>query len=166
MFWEYEMKRHLGAENTTRANPVLIRDMYLEYFLPRATDQRDDWNNASKDVIYLNRAPTDEEKSKTVPEAKKSDIERIAHASPEGCRAACKAKADCFQFSYVPEGKCSLGKSFKIGYPTGRDEDAAKRVTSGWLTERIKAWVEEQGECEAKWPEVKGKKGSFFGLLD
>lgn len=165
LFWEYEMKRHLSAKNTSGPNPVLIRDMYLEYFVPRATDARDDWNNGSRDVIYLDRAPTEEEKSITVPDAKKSDVERIAHASPEGCRAACKATPGCFQFSFLHEGKCSLGKSFKIGYPAAAQEDGAKRTTSGWLTERIRGWVEEQGECEAQWPEVKTGHG-IFGFLD
>lgn len=164
LFWEYEMKRHLAAENTSEPHPVLIRDMYLEYFLPRATDARDDWNNASKDVLLLGRAPTEDEKGIAVPDAKKSDIERVAHASFEGCRAACKATASCFQFSFVGEGKCALGKSFKIGYPTGKEKDEAKRTRSGWLTERIKGWVEEQGECEPEWPEVRADKG-FFGFL-
>ncbi|KAL2105712.1 hypothetical protein VUR80DRAFT_7009 [Thermomyces stellatus] len=165
LFWEFEVRRHLSAENTAAPNPVLIRDMYVEYFLPRAADSRDDWNNVSKDVIYLNRTATEDEEGAAVPEAKKkSDIEKAAHVSPENCRAACEAMADCFQYSYVHEGKCSLGKSFKIGYPASPAKEPAKRTTSGWLTERIKSWVEEQGECEAEWPAV-GKRKGLFGIF-
>lgn len=172
LFWEFEMKRHLSAADTSQPNPVLIRDMYVEYFVPRATDQRDDWNNVSKDVIYLNRTATDEEAGRAVPDEKKTDFEKVAHESPDKCRAACKAMPDCFQFSYVYEGKCSLGKSFKIGYPASPAKEPTEKITSGWLTERITSWVEEQGECEASWPKVKGSEadkdggGGLLGLFN
>lgn len=165
LFWEFEVKRQLAGENTTQPNPVLIRDMYVEYFLPRATDSRDDWNNVSKDVTLLNRAPTREERDTAVPDEEKSDVEAVAHTSFEKCRAACKAMPECFQFSFVKEEKCALSKSFKIGYPASRAEDPEKKTTSGWLTERIKMWIEKQGECEAKWPEV-AKHGGLFGFFD
>lgn len=165
LFWEFEVKRQLAGPNTTQPNPVLIRDMYVEYFLPRATDSRDDWNNVSKDVIYLNRTATEDEGAAVPDDKKKTDVEKAAHASLEDCRAACEAMADCFQFSYVYEGKCSLSKSFKIGYPASPAEEPAKRTTSVWLTDRIKAWIEEEGECEPKWPDV-GKRGGLLGFLD
>lgn len=164
LFWEFEMQRHLGSNNASQQGPVLLRDMYTEYFLPRMTDLRDDWNNVSKDVVYLGREPNDDEKGKAVPEEKKSEVGKKAHASVEDCRAACEEMPECFQYQFAHEGKCSLSKSFKIGYPAKRDEDVAKRQTSGWLTGRIAAWVEEQGECaEAKWPEIKSKGFLSFG---
>ena len=165
LFWEFEVRRQLAGPSPSEPNPVLIRDMYVEYFLPRATASRDDWNNVSKDVIYLSRTPTEDEESAAVPDAKKkSEVERAAHTSPEGCRAACEAMPECYQYSFVHEGKCSLGKSFKIGYPASSAADEpAKRTTSGWLTERIETWVADQGECEARWPDV-GKP--WEGLFD
>ncbi|SPN98442.1 uncharacterized protein DNG_01486 [Cephalotrichum gorgonifer] len=156
-FWEFEMKRYLSTNPSPDAkpNPVLLKDMYKEYFLPRLTSQREDWNNISEDIIYLGREPTDDEKNRVVPENKQTDVEKVAHASIENCRAACEANPECYQYSYWGEGKCNLSNSFKIGYPAKHEEEVTKRQTAGWLEDRIKAWVEEQGECEeAKWPDT------------
>lgn len=160
VFWEFEMRRYLESANTgsdaQQPSPILLRDMYLEYALPRLSNARDDWNNVSQDVIYLNGTATEGEQKKVVPVAKQSQVEKAAHASPDGCRTACENMRDCFQYSYFYEGKCILSKSFKIGYPTKHEEELVKRQTSGWLLDRIEAWVEKQGECKGpKWPNAK-----------
>jgi hypothetical protein len=158
LFWEFEIKRYLessSSSNNVAPRPVLLRDMYVEYMLPRLSDTRDDWNNVSEDLIYLNRTPREDEAEHVVPVGKQNVFERVAHESPDACRTACENTQDCFQYSYFYEGKCVLGRSFKIGYPTKHEEELAKRQTSGWMVDRIKAWVEKQGECKTvKWPET------------
>ncbi|KAH8886006.1 hypothetical protein GQ53DRAFT_750838 [Thozetella sp. PMI_491] len=157
LFWEYEMNRHLEIAEKTSAvvSPVLLRDMYFQYFAPRVSDVRDDWDNISGDVLYLAGRPSDGEKSKVVPERKRKDYEKVAHHSVENCRTACEKMPDCFQYLFKPDEFCKLGKSFRIGYPMAPEKDPAKRHTAGWLRERIQAWVDAQGECEsAIWPTI------------
>ncbi|PKS13162.1 hypothetical protein jhhlp_000505 [Lomentospora prolificans] len=170
LFWEFEVKWYLKhkSSSSTEVKPVLLRDMYLEYFLPKADDQREDWNNISEDFIYLTRAPTDDEKGRMVPDDKQSKFERLAPTSLENCKLACEKKSECFQYAYWGDGKCALSKSFKIGYPTNHEEDPARRQTAGWLIDRIKTWVAKQGGCSnPTWPNTEGgnRKKSFFGGL-
>jgi hypothetical protein len=159
LFWEFETKTYLDrAAAGEDPAPITIRDMYFEYFLPRTTDLRENWNNVSDDIIYIppNRKPQAREKHKLVPARRQKDWEKVAHTSLENCRTACEKTPTCFQFTYYYEETCWLSKSFKIGYPTQHSVDRRENKVSGWLTERIKEWVDEQGECtKLIWPQVK-----------
>jgi hypothetical protein len=162
LFWEFEAKTYLrrqaaaaasaepGSREQTPPLPITLRDMYHEYFVPRATSRRDDWDNISVDIKF-------EESGSVGGRFKALGLEgwqKRAHESADGCRTACEKTAECFQYSFR-RGACGLSRSFKIGYPTRPEADPSKRQTSGWLRERIEAWVESQGECAKPiWPEI------------
>ena len=158
LFWEFETKTYLKRKAGGEPTPVTIRDMYFQYFEPRTAEHREDWNNVSDDIIFINpnRKAQEHEKPKLIPANKQQDWQKVAHKSFSNCRTACEKTPECFQFVYYNSETCCLSKSFKIGYPTSRPEDVKKREASGWLTDRIKEWVEKQGECTALiWPSVK-----------
>jgi len=70
------------------------------------------------------------------------DSKRI---SLSDCRAHCEARDNCVQYNLGPLG-CSLSTEFKMG-------QLRFDVSSGWITERVNALVEDMGTCtgQSKW---------------
>lgn len=163
-FWEFEARTHLRAPASRPGEPprpILLRDMYHEFFRPRASAVREDWTNISDDRVYETPKLDGEggERAAQEQREKLAEWEKVAHMSLENCRRACEKTSDCFQYLYYHEQKCGISRSFKIGYPLKHEEELSKRQTSGWLLDRIDKWVAKQGECtNIIWPDVGPKK--------
>ena len=155
IFWDFESRHYQKVETRRPLRPILLRDMYLEYFVPLMTDSLDNWDNLAADKVYDNR--TEPEKGwNPLAKGRDREWETQAFASAAQCRTACEKTKECFQYTFHHDGRCGLGKAFRIGYPLNPNEgDQAKRQTSGWLTGRIKAWADAQGACDkVLWPKV------------
>lgn len=69
-------------------------------------------------------------------------MEGTEMATMEECRDFCEYNEGCKLFSIGPFG-CSLSYEVKLGQP--RDD-----VRSGWLTDRIHEWMDDQAVCDDK----------------
>ncbi|KAI1214372.1 glycosyltransferase family 31 protein [Annulohypoxylon truncatum] len=158
-FWKFE-KQFYESQGAPQAT-IRFRDIYHEFVEPKLKPRRDDWDNMSEDVVYLdpNRGdtflPWQREKDrlkKLQHQLHVPSIEMNAYKSFEDCRKLCKTVNDCFQFSYHA-GACIYNKSFRLGKPTMKAGNRDDKWISGWDVERIQAWVEEQGQCDDPvWP--------------
>ncbi|KAI0865527.1 hypothetical protein F4860DRAFT_510066 [Xylaria cubensis] len=101
-------------QNWYQANNTLIRhkDVFFNYVLPRITDEHDDWDNHS-------------------------DKEEETASSFAACRNACKSNPACMQFS-VSGYTCKTSTALRLG----RKASAAEQVRSGWMVDRIDAFIE------------------------
>ncbi len=152
-FWDFERRR---LPNATQ--PLLLKDVFVEFVYPKLQAKREDWDNLSDDVFYLDRNATDRtwEGSKldrVKDPADMNALEKQAHLSFEHCKAACASLDErCFQFRYTDK-TCSMSRAFKMGRPVKKDAEKEKRMVSGWDMEKISQWIDKQGECgEIKWP--------------
>ena len=129
---------------------------------------RSAWDNLSTDMIITMSGVNNDPAANFPPGI------ADGHNSVEACRNACTEDQSCLQFSWV-QGECRLSRVVKFGRP---DDDSAKdgegkgEMTSGWLTERIKAWME-VNECRdgprwilAKEDEVKEEEKGDEGDKD
>ncbi|KAK4120674.1 glycosyltransferase family 31 protein [Parathielavia appendiculata] len=182
-FWQFE-RRHLlqstttiithqhGQSTKTRSppppsppppRPLLMKDIYTAYVAPYLNASRDDWDNLADNRFYLDPARNSSWEDWKLQRSKKpaelNEHERMAHLSFEHCRAACKSLGgdECFRFRYE-DGACSIGDAFVLGKPVKKPDGEMVGVKSGWMVERIQAWIQRQGaSCDkVKWPEVKG----------
>jgi hypothetical protein len=146
-FWEAQQ-----ASGTFR--PLLTKDIYADFLGPRLLDKREDWDNLSDGKFYLD--PKGEHEQWQLERAKKDDlsaVEKVAYESFENCSKMCDEVEECLQFLYH-EGKCAYHWEFALGKPN-KQEDEAKRWTSGWKTEKIRKWVQDHQECEKmEWPQI------------
>ncbi|KAH8649130.1 hypothetical protein BX600DRAFT_517523 [Xylariales sp. PMI_506] len=97
-------------------------DVFRNLVLPKIAPVRESWNNLS----------ADEESSKK---------------SIEACRQACRSQSTCIQFSYE-EGTqtCKVSTVLKLGHA-----ETKKRVTSGWMMDRIEAFAAEmESQCHGQ----------------
>ncbi|GJN74520.1 hypothetical protein PLICBS_008611 [Purpureocillium lilacinum] len=128
--------------------PLRIKDLYHEFVEDQLVVSRNDWNNLSDDVFYLNKsasAYSDWELGR----AKKGDLtalEAVAHRSFEDCRKACDGASDCLQYRFW-NGICSFSKTIKHGNPTKLEKEVWWRFKSGWNLKRIKEWVTAHDTC-------------------
>lgn len=159
-FWEYERDFFQPRDNTrslTTQRTLLLKDIYTHYFAPKMQATREDWDNLSDDVLYIDRESGRKWDTFELERAKKgpmSQVERKAHKSFEDCRAMCEAVESCFQFLYQ-DGLCAASLSFKLGKPNRSEQSPAKRWRSGWIVPKINRWIERQGECKKPtWPSV------------
>lgn len=146
--------------------PVLrFLDIYHEFVAPKLAPRRDDWDNLSQDVLYLDPAKKQQQQhypswqearaKKTNNNIQVSAVEKNAHRSFEDCARLCDATNDCFQFSYH-DGACAYHRSFRLGKPAKKSDRGEQQWTSGWNVERIRAWIGEQKPCgEPAWPLAK-----------
>ncbi|KAI0449309.1 hypothetical protein F5B21DRAFT_52137 [Xylaria acuta] len=97
-----------------QANNTLIRhkDVFYKYVLPRLTDERDDWDNHS-------------------------DKDEETASSFAACRNACKSDPACMQFS-VSGYTCKTSTALRLGHKAS----AAEQVKSGWMVDRVDAFIE------------------------
>lgn len=152
-FWDYEMRRY-ATESLSDPPPLRIKDIYHEFLAPKLTDLREDWDNLSDDVTYLNRDGFVPEwrlsRSKNIDDM--NEAEKLAHLSMEHCARACESLHDCFQYKYQ-YGECKTSWSFKLGHPVKLETEASHRPMSGWDIKKINKWIKEQGECgQVEWP--------------
>ncbi|KAI5928180.1 hypothetical protein F4810DRAFT_647354 [Camillea tinctor] len=156
-FWEFERQfYHKRSFSLTRQRPLLFRDIYEEFLAPKIQLKRQDWDNLSNDVRYFDFEADHTESQ--ISRAKQNDFspyERDAHKSFEHCRKMCSEVEDCFQFSYHNE-TCTYHKGFLLGKPRKKADKESERWVSGWAVDKIRAWIQEQGQCEEDpvWPKI------------
>jgi hypothetical protein len=165
--WTFDQKRGFDAE------PMRFKTLFHEFLEPYLQTRRDDWDNLSSDLWYLNATAAEEQRAKE--EAKSedandglhfddseidrsksknwrlSDEEEVAYVNVESCEKACETMSDCMQWKYR-SGLCMLDKRASLGRPLV-ENDNAKKFTSGWMVDRIKEWANKE-ECKGsvKWP--------------
>ena len=128
--WEFEQRwiRNSTAPRSRfwqRRKTVLYHsDTFLRYVMPNLTSERADWSNSSPELIPNSRGLT-----------------------AADCRASCEAKTSpanetCVQYALSEIG-CSLSSDVKMG-------KAAKGVRSGWIMDRVEAWLDGLEECGSR----------------
>ncbi|KAI1812641.1 glycosyltransferase family 31 protein [Poronia punctata] len=160
--WQYEQTR-----KTDRI--LMIRDLYESLIAHKIQKTREDWDNGSDDVCYLNPDPEAQERAdgqardRQKKEDEMSEIEKQAWKSPQDCEKVCEyelTEADagdeekqlgrnCFQYRWHDE-VCCTSRSFKFGQPKPEptDDDTKTRWTSGWYIKGISDWINAMGECK------------------
>ncbi|KAI0414351.1 hypothetical protein F5X98DRAFT_349337 [Xylaria grammica] len=164
--WQFEQTR-----KTDRV--LMIKDLYDSLIAPKMQKARENWDNGSDDVCYINLDPDAQERAdghsrgRQRKEEEMSEIEKEAWKSPENCAKVCESELsaedsddkekrlnrNCFQYRWHDE-VCCTSKSFKFGEPKAKpaDDDSKARWTSGWYMEGIKDWIDAMGECtEPAW---------------
>ncbi|KAI1170449.1 hypothetical protein F4777DRAFT_118614 [Nemania sp. FL0916] len=157
-------------EQTRKTNRVLlIRDLYDSLIAPRMQDIRENWDNGSDDVCYINPDPDAQERADgrerdhQKKEEERSEVEKEAWKSPEKCAKVCESvisaehaddkekqrSRECFQYRWHDE-VCCTSKSFKMGEPKPKasDDDPKAKWTSGWYMKGIQDWIDAMGECK------------------
>jgi len=150
----------------------MIRDLYESLIAPKMQKTREDWDNGSDDVCYINPDPEAQERAdgqardRQKKEEEMSEIEKEAWKSPRQCERVCESEdpessddkdkqlgRTCFQYRWHDE-VCCTSKSFKLGQPKPEptDDNSKTRWTSGWYMKGIHDWIEAMGECkEPEW---------------
>ncbi|KAH8668754.1 hypothetical protein BX600DRAFT_510819 [Xylariales sp. PMI_506] len=90
------------------------KDVFKQYVLPQLAEERPNWDNLA-------------------------DIVAMEHATAEGCRAICEYQPDCVQWSLTGH-TCKLGGIIKLG----RTKPETSRMTSGWMMDRVQAFMDSQ----------------------
>lgn len=152
--WEFEkewINKTWDAEDPG-AVPYLYSDAFEHFVQPNIADVKEDWNNYSGDKIFTKPKEdhvkeehdwdgrNDDEKKELW--ASLSKLQKRSVKSIELCRAACEDDEKCVQFSWHP-GTCKLNHTIRLGHNT----DPKDEYTSGWMLDRVDAFIEEMGEC-------------------
>ncbi|KAF3765667.1 family 31 glycosyltransferase [Cryphonectria parasitica EP155] len=154
-FWDFERKRY-----RTNHKPLVFSEVYDEFISSKLRDVREDWDNASDGWFYIDTESKDHAWEdwrirKAKKEDEKTELGKAAHASWEGCRAACLEHDDCFQFMWHNEC-CAMHADFKLGKPVKKEDKEKQRYISGWDVDKVKSWIAEKGDCgdRVEWPDV------------
>lgn len=153
-FWEFERKRY-----RTNQKPLIFREVYDEFIGNKIQPLRVDWDNAADDWFLIDFDRTDYmwepwRLGRATKNEHKTEAEKTAHISWENCRAACLEHEYCYMFNWHNQC-CSMHRSWKLGKPVKKEEDENMRTISGWNMDKIKAWIEQLGQCgdRVEWPE-------------
>lgn len=141
--WAFEKQRLF-------AGPVRIRDLYRKFVAPRLEATRDDWDNLSDDFFYLNTSASaySEWELERVKPGELTKREAVAHRSFDDCRRACQSDKSCMQYRFW-NGICSVSRSIRHGKPAKKEEDKWWEYRSGWMVDRIQAWIRANDDCGA-----------------
>lgn len=162
-FWEFERRWYNEKSHGNTGRPLLIKDIYHHFVDSKLQPRRDDWDNQSDDRFYVDLNDTTREwedwrKQRMKNQGKYNELEKKAHLSFDDCAAACKSLGidECFQYKFQA-GICSISKAFRLGKPVKPESgDNKKRSISGWDVDKIRQWVEKQGDCKrVLWPDIK-----------
>lgn len=128
--WDFEqewIKSHLNSSASSKgwfwedySDVLHHRDVFKNYIWPNLTAETPEWNNLSPDRIPDSEGKTFEE-----------------------CRKLCKANGDCVQFNLSHDGCWISTKDVMLGQPWGN-------VKSGWMVERIEAWMKRLDKCSGR----------------
>jgi hypothetical protein len=99
-------------------HPLLYKDVFREYILPRLRPARQGWDNLSEDFVG-------------------------GISTFEECESVCRTNSSCLQFSFV-EKKCRISSKVRLG---SRNNEKVGQGRSGWLLDRIKHALDEMAEC-------------------
>lgn len=141
---------HAFERGRNFSSPLRIKDLFHRFVRPHLMARRDDWDNLSDHVFYLNKSAyhySDYERGKAK-EGDLSALELLAHQSFDDCRRACYSLDDCLQFRFY-HGICSTSHSIKHGHPTKEEPDRHWQYLSGWNMKRINDWVAAREDCGA-----------------
>ncbi|KAH7026198.1 family 31 glycosyltransferase [Microdochium trichocladiopsis] len=166
--WLYE-KTRISNE------PILIRDLYEGLVAPKMVEMRQDWDNLSDDVCYVNPDPEAQkaaegyQRDRQKKPGELNSVEKEAWKSWENCAKVCahgdneksndlsevslakKRNRECFQYRWNKE-VCCVSKSFKLGEPKEKSDKTKDRWMSGWYLKGINDWIQATGECkEPRW---------------
>ncbi|OTB16748.1 glycosyltransferase family 31 protein [Daldinia sp. EC12] len=152
--WQFEQTRKTDV--STRV--LLIRDLYDGLIRPKMQVSRENWDNLSDDVCYLNPDPEAQQRADghSRDRQKKgedmNDIEKEAWKSWENCAKVCESQdrnRSCFQYRWHDE-VCCTAKSFKLGAPKMPPDngDSKAKWVSGWHLKGINDWIDAMGECK------------------
>lgn len=68
----------------------------------------------------------------------------------ETCRSICETVPSCMQWLWTATGDCKIANVVRLGSrPTAQDD--VMKYTSGWMTERVAAFVDKMGQCKMDW---------------
>lgn len=165
--WDFEQRRlanHSGPVSTLP--PLLIKDLYYEYFQPKLVQKLEDWDNMYDDYLnnvwyYLDKDDKNHDwenfhDQKYIWHMKDknqlNDLEKKAHKSFDDCRKACESLDECLQFRWQDDA-CAMSKNFRLGNPMRKEDEPSKRWMSGWDVEKINKWIDAQDECVPSFPE-------------
>ena len=124
--------------------PYVMKDVFNHFVQPHLTEELEDWNNLSQDIVYEKTSADEDESWRST-----SDDHQKAIHDPEACQFACKENDQCLQWSYQPSpGKCSLGKVIRFGKRVDSDEFGFK---SGWMLDRIDAFKSKMEPVQPNW---------------
>lgn len=145
---------HAWEKERGLENHLQIKDLYYKFVEPLMQPIRQDWDNLSEDVYYMDPDVEHEEKHRKLAKTKGlTPLEKKAHVSFNACRQTCSSNPDCFQYRYH-QGICSTGRSFSLGRPMKKEMRMGDKWLSGWDTDKINNWIEERRDCgELVWPE-------------
>ena len=152
-FWEWENEHYASAPGADRG-PILMKDIFDAYFLPRLQPRREDWDNYADERFFLDfnaegAEYDDHTLKRAVKEDDKQGVEKEAHVSFEHCRRACEATKKCFQFRFK-DGVCGFGFSMRLGKPVPGDG-----MMAGWNMDKIERWTGKRQTCEeVLWPKI------------
>ncbi|KAG7140825.1 hypothetical protein HYQ45_002542 [Verticillium longisporum] len=118
--WEHANRKH--------EKPILYRDLF-EFHHPGQPSTRADWDNMWGPITIEGPPKT---------------------ATFEECGAACQEHSACFQYNWHGD-KCYLVHSIRLGHARDAEKETDKHkggsFQSGWLSERIAVWRQQQ-RCE------------------
>ncbi|KAF2103866.1 hypothetical protein NA57DRAFT_62699 [Rhizodiscina lignyota] len=148
--WEQDWLKEKGREV-----PILYSDLFYYYAgqqlittvdpvtgapLTSPERNRTNWDNLSGGREFI---VTEEELASNVVGP---------FSSAEDCKNMCASQAECLQWKWRP-GKCRLGHLPCLGrkpfahWDRG-NQDNTRDLTSGWMEEKIREYVEKLGECD------------------
>lgn len=139
-----------SVADSTLQRPLTYRDLALSYFNVTALETRQDWDNADWDAFG--------------PPIPSRFYSLDPHASIESCAEACKAHAECFQWTYHLR-KCTFVRSIRVGRhrepEVGKgktEEEKARewdvedlRFVAGWAMAKVQEWAEERPCEQVEW---------------
>ncbi|KAI1820301.1 glycosyltransferase family 31 protein [Xylaria intraflava] len=161
--WQFEQTR-----KTDRI--LMMRDLYESLVAPKMQETRENWDNDSDDVCYINPDPAVQEhtdkslRGRQKQEDEMSEVEKEAWRSPENCAKVCeseipeedsddiekKLNRQCFQYRWHDE-VCCTAKGFKLGKPKPKpsnENELRVKWISGWHMKGIHDWIDAMGECK------------------
>ncbi|POR31724.1 Uncharacterized protein TPAR_08046, partial [Tolypocladium paradoxum] len=128
--------------------PMRIKDLYHRFVEDRLRATRDDWDNLSDNVFYLNSSASNyaDWELKRAKQENLSALEMAAHQSFDDCRRACQSLDKCFQYRFR-NGICAISHTIKHGNPTKKEKEERWAYRSGWNVKRIQEWVKAHDSC-------------------
>lgn len=123
------------------SKPLLHRDFFHELVLPRVREPRQWWDNRAElfEVTSANQAWGAKPEGSKFDEAKW----KMGWESVGACEAACRGWEACVSWTYV-EDLCKMDDKVTLGQGYAPDMSQRKTSlmhTSGWLPERMEAWL-------------------------
>lgn len=106
------------------SRPLMFEELFT-MIQPHLQERADDWSNLSDDKVFKQA--------------------NIASTSVDQCYSACLRDTSCLQYEHSGK-ECRLGYTIRLGQHQSPDGD--QKWTSGWMRDRIKAFVSANSPCQ------------------